>query len=72
MTRQEHPDVTRYRTAEREQLARFTIRRDITKDQLLMNLQYLVQKHGVGGFVDLHDEWCQDGYVLPWERGGES
>jgi hypothetical protein len=63
-----HPAVARYREAELLQLARYIIAQQLTKDQLLTNLHFLAEKHGVLGFIDLHEEWCKDGYVLPWER----
>lgn len=63
-----HPGVRRYREEERAHLVRYVAGKALTKDQLMETLRRLAEEHGVLGFIDLHEEWCKDGYVLPWER----
>lgn len=51
------------------QYRRFVLR-ELTKDQLMLNLRALQQKHGLEGFLEW-DFWRQGGYVLPWDREQE-
>lgn len=64
-----HPSMQRYYRRALPQMRRM-VQGEITKDQLLLNLNHIAQQEGVVGMVNF-DEFREGGYVPPWERAAE-
>ncbi len=61
-----HPKKAAFELDARPQYSRYA-RRELTKDQLMLNLRHLEERHGLVGYLNW-DFWRAADYVLPWER----
>lgn len=61
-----HPGMQRYYRRAIPQMSR-CVRREITKDQLMVNLRLIAEQEAVSDLVTF-EEFKVGGYLLPWER----